>query len=75
LIKRGIYIIDKEYCKIETKLSKNNKTDKLISKIEVYHMLSDCINKKNFIELPNISETKYEFDILNCLTKINELKL
>ena len=46
LVKSGIYLIDKEYCKEHVKLSKNNKTNSLITSQYLYLML---FNSKLFI--------------------------
>lgn len=62
-IKPGIYLIDRYYCKDNIDLKSNNKTDKLISKIEVYNMIK---NSQHYIELPVPQECRPSFDILKA---------
>ena len=64
-INAGIYFINKEYCLQNIKLSSNNKTNSLISDVFVYNMLLDCIEKNNFILIPEHKKL-FVFDILNA---------
>jgi hypothetical protein len=65
IIKAGIYLIDKKYCKQYVKLSSNNKTNTLIDSTNLYKMMLRCINMDLFIEIPVANEI-IEFDILNA---------
>jgi hypothetical protein len=65
IIKSGLYVISKTYCKDKIKLSSNNKTDSLIDNISLYKMLKQSIKENMFIEFPTeIPECK--FNILNA---------
>ena len=62
-IKSGIYLIDRYYCKDNIDLTTNNKTDKLISKKEVYHMIQ---NSQHYVEMPSPQPDRPSFDILKA---------
>ena len=53
-VKAGIYLVDRFYCKDNIVLSSNNKTDKLITKRDVYKMVTST---KHFLELPDPNES------------------
>jgi len=59
-VKAGIYFVDKHWCRKNIKLSSNNKTDKLISKPEVYKMIQ---NSSFFVPIPPPSKV-LKFSIL-----------
>ena len=65
IIKSGIYLIDKKYCKNYIKLSKNNKTNTLIEHKYVYAMLKRSMQQQLYIELPEPNKI-LEFNILNA---------
>ncbi len=62
-IKSGIYLIDRYYCKDNIDLTANNKTDKLISKKEVYHMIQ---YSQHYVEMPPPQPDRPSFDILKA---------
>ena len=62
-IKPGIYLVDRYYCKDNIDLKSNNKTDKLISKKEVYQMI---VNSQHYVEIPAPQENRPSFDILKA---------
>jgi hypothetical protein len=66
-IPAGIYFVDKKFCKTYIRLSKNNKTNKLITTIFVYLMLKRSISLKMFITLP-ASNNVLKFNILNAFS-------
>ena len=64
-INAGIYIINKNYCKNNIKLSSNNKTNTLINNESLYRMIKNSITDNLYIEIP--APTKdIEFNILNA---------
>lgn len=65
IIKAGIYIIDKNYCKSNITLLSNNKTNTLIDSISLYKMIKDSISKNLYIEIPQ-SDKHIVFNILNA---------
>ena len=65
-IKKGIYICSMNYCRKNiTKLGSNNKTDTLISKENMYRMLTYSEDNDLFINFENIDVKNYDFSILN----------
>ncbi len=68
IIKAGIYLLDKEYCKRIVKLGSNNKTNALVKSVFLYELLKECIVSDLFIELPE-PNTLLEFNILNSFSK------
>jgi hypothetical protein len=67
-IKSGIYLINKNYCRDNVKLSSNNKTDKMIESLYVYKMLKNSIENDLYIELPEPDKT-ITFNICNAFSK------
>jgi hypothetical protein len=65
IIKAGIYIIDKEYCKTNIILEKNNKSNSIINSIDIYKMINQSIEDNLYIELPD-PDKKINFDILKA---------
>ena len=65
IIKSGFYIVDKEFCKNNIKLTSNNKSNSIVEEIYVYKMLKRSIELKTFIEIPN-PNIELEFDILKA---------
>jgi hypothetical protein len=61
----GIYLIDRNFCKIQLTLSTNNKTNTLIKKEYVYIMMKRSLALKSFIRLPPPNKVLV-FDILNA---------
>tara|TARA_Y100000816_G_scaffold289651_1_gene276552 strand:+ start:43 stop:795 length:753 start_codon:yes stop_codon:yes gene_type:complete len=59
-IKKGIYLIDKEFCSKNIKLKQNNKTNKLIDDPYVYSMLKRSLEIDTFIPFPEKIKNKYE---------------
>ena len=53
-IVKGIYFVDKEFCKQNIRLSSNNKTHTLVETKYLYMMLHRSIQQGWFIELPEI---------------------
>jgi hypothetical protein len=68
IIPSGIYFIDKHYCKRNISTTSNNKTDTLISNIELYKMIDNSIENKMYIKLPGCDEI-YDCKISNCFSK------
>jgi len=64
----GIYIVDKQFCKMYVKLSSNNKTNTLIEKEFVYLMLKRSMALKLFIALP-VPNKGLTFDILKAFSE------
>jgi len=67
-IPAGIYFVDKQFCKRYIKLSRNNKTNKLITPMFVYLMLKRSISLKMFIPLPPANKV-LKFNILNAFSE------
>lgn len=55
-IEKGVYVIDKEFCKKNIELSENNKTDTLIKDQQLYEMLVSSINRGRFVKLPEVKK-------------------
>ena len=68
IIKSGIYLIDKDYCKNHVKLSNNNKTNTLITSEYLYKMLNYSIANNLYIDIPKPNKV-IEFNILNAFSK------
>lgn len=67
IINSGFYFINKDFCKQNITLSKNNKTNSLITNRDLYKLL---INAEYFIKLPNINTNdNKQFNILHCFYK------
>lgn len=64
-INAGIYIIDKNYCKSNIKLTSNNKSNSIIESKSIYEMIKNSINEKLYIELPEPNKN-ISFNILNA---------
>ena len=62
-IKPGIYLVDRHYCKDNIDLKSNNKSDTLISKKDVYQMIT---NSQHYVEIPTPQEIRPSFDILKA---------
>ena len=67
-IKAGIYLISKNWCKYNITLSSNNKSNKIISRREVYKMLRNAVH---FIPLQE-SKHAYKFNILKAFHRESE---
>ena len=65
VIKAGLYVISKTYCKEHVKLSSNNKTDSMIDSVSLYKMLKQSIQSNMFIEFPT-DVPVCKFNILNA---------
>lgn len=68
IIPAGIYLVDKYYCQNTVVLSKNNKTNTLITSKYLYMMLNNCIKRNLYIPLPKQNK-KYIFDILSSFVE------
>jgi len=68
VIKSGIYLLDKDFCKKRVTLISNNKTDTMVSNVFLYELLQNCLENDLFIEFPNPSTT-LEFNILDAFSK------
>jgi len=66
VIKAGLYVISKTYCKNHVKLSSNNKTDSMIDSVSLYKMLIHSIQSNMFIEFPTEEVPACKFNILNA---------
>lgn len=66
-IKSGIYIINKNYCKKNNKLSSNNKSNSIINKQYVYKIICRSIDDKTYIKLPEENK-ELKFSLLKCFT-------
>jgi hypothetical protein len=65
IMKAGIYIISRKYCKKYVTLSSNNKTNSLIDNKQLYNMLKESIRENMVLEFP-IEFPTYKFDILKA---------
>jgi hypothetical protein len=65
IIKSGIYIINKDYCKSNIKLTSNNKSNTVIDSQNLYKMIKNSIDDNLYIDLPLPNKTK-KFKILNA---------
>lgn len=52
VVKAGIYLIDKQFCKRYVTLASNNKTNTLVTEINLYRMLQRSKSQNLFIEIP-----------------------
>ena len=68
VIKSGIYLLYKDFCKKRVTLISNNKTDTMVSNVFLYELLQNCLENDLFIEFPNPSTT-LEFNILDAFSK------
>tara|TARA_B100000902_G_C27310367_1_gene918043 strand:- start:2636 stop:3457 length:822 start_codon:yes stop_codon:yes gene_type:complete len=59
-IKKGIYLIDKEFCRKNIEITDNNKTNKVIEHPYVYSMLKRSLEIDTFIPFPEKIKNKYE---------------
>jgi len=66
-IKPAIYIINKNYCKKNIKLSSNNKSNSIINEQYVYKIICKSIDDKTYIELPEKNK-EFKFNLLKCFT-------
>ena len=64
-IPAGIYLIDKQFCKYNIKLSSNNKTNTLIDNQHLYIMIKRSISLNLFTPLPSPNK-ELRFNILNA---------
>ena len=55
-VKKGLYLITNNWCKQNIKLSKNNKSDSVIKRQDVYRMIQESIINKTFIQLPDVKK-------------------
>lgn len=67
IIPSGIFLVDLKYCKKFVKLTKNNKTNKLIDSEELYCMLQHTINQNLYFEIPSPNKT-HKFNILDAFS-------
>jgi len=65
VIKAGMYVIAKTYCKEHVKLCSNNKTDSMIDSVSLYKMLKQSIQANMFIEFPT-DVPVCKFNMLNA---------
>ena len=68
VVNAGIYLISNTWCKKHITLTKNNKSDKIVSKKEVYKMLRAS---KHFIPMPEPKGT-LKFNILKAFCQESE---
>lgn len=66
-IKSGIYIISKDYCKENIKLSSNNKSNSIITHQNVYKMINNSIESSTYIEIPAPNK-ELKFSLINCFS-------
>lgn len=52
IVNSGIYLIDKDYCKSNIKLKKNNKSNSVIDSTNLYKMIDNCVKNDLYIRLP-----------------------
>ena len=65
-INKGIYIIDKYYCKKNITLCPNNKSNYVVNEKQLYLAVLNSIERGLFIEMPEPSKTPKKFDILKA---------
>ncbi len=68
VIPAGIYLVDKDFCKEHTKLSKNNKTNTLIEKEYLYQIIQHSMDNDLCILFPSTRD-KYDFCIRSAFTR------
>ena len=68
IIKACIYLIYKDFCKKNIKLSNNNKTNTLIDSKSLYKMMKISINHELYIEIP-LPNKNIDFNILNAFSE------
>jgi hypothetical protein len=66
-IKSGIYIINKDYCKENIKLSSNNKSNSIITHQNVYKMIINSIESSTYIEIPEPNK-ELKFSLIKCFS-------
>jgi hypothetical protein len=66
-IKSGIYIINKDYCKENIKLSSNNKSNSIIIHQNVYKMIINSIESSTYIEIPEPNK-ELKFSLIKCFS-------
>jgi len=66
-IKSGIYIINKDYCKENIKLSSNNKSNSIITHQNVYKMINNSIESSTYIEIPEPNK-ELKFSLIKCFS-------
>lgn len=66
-IKSGIYIINKDYCKENIKLSSNNKSNSIITHQNVYKMINNSIENSTYIEIPEPNK-ELKFSLIKCFS-------
>ena len=67
IIKSAFYIIDKDYCKENIKLSSNNKSNSIITHQNVYKMIDYSIKIGSYIEIPE-SNKELKFNLIKCFS-------
>lgn len=67
IINSAIYIINRDYCKKNIKLSSNNKSNSIINTQYVYKMICNSIEQKTYIELPEKNK-ELKFSLLKCFS-------
>jgi hypothetical protein len=67
IIKSAFYIIDKDYCKENIKLSSNNKSNSIITHQNVYKMIDNSIKNGSYIEIPE-SNKELKFSLIKCFS-------
>ena len=66
-IKSALYIINKDYCKENIKLSSNNKSNSIITPQNVYKMINNSIISGSYIEIPEPNK-ELKFSLINCFS-------
>lgn len=69
-IKAGFYLISKEFCKNTITLSSNNKTNRLISKPEVYKMLQGA---SHFVPLPEPVDGAVKYSVMRGFRRMDDV--
>jgi hypothetical protein len=68
IIKSGIYLIDKDFCKENVDLSCNNKSNTLIGNQYLYLMLKNSISQNLYIEIPERNKI-LNFNLLDAFSE------
>lgn len=69
-IKKGMYIIDKQWCQ-DIIYKSNNKTSYLIDKKTIYKLLRKAYRHKMFVKFPN-QKNNLEFKIINAFVEMED---
>ena len=69
VVRAGFYLVPKEFCRENVSLSSNNKTNRLISKPEVYKMLQGA---SHFVPLPEPDDGAVRYSVMRGFRRVDE---